>query len=74
MKRILAISALGLITCGCTKFWGGAATGAVGTGAAYEINARKQLDKLDADLKAGRIDQKEYEARRDQIKKGSVVY
>ena len=60
---------------GCSgQFWGGAATGAVGSGAAYEINAKRQLDQLEADRKSGKITQEEYETRRDQIQKGSLIY
>ena len=47
---------------------------AVGTGAGYELSARNQMKKLDADLKAERIDQKEYDIRKDQIERGSLVY
>ena len=45
-----------------------------GAGAAYEVNARRQLDKLEEDYKAGKITKQEYEARKEQIKKGSLVY
>lgn len=66
--------ALALLLCGCGSFWGGMAGGAVGAGAGYELSARQQMKELDADLKEGRIDQKEYDIRRDQIERGSVVY
>lgn len=59
---------------GCGSFWKGAGAGVVGAGAAYEINARRQLDRLDEDYKAGKMSKEEYEARRDQIKKGSIIY
>lgn len=66
--------ALAAVLCGCGNFWGGMAGGAVGTGAGYELSARNQMKKLDADLKAERIDQKEYDIRKDQIERGSLVY
>lgn len=66
--------ALAALLCGCGSFWGGMAGGAVGTGAGYEMSARNQMKELDADLKAGRIDQKEYDTRKDQIERGSLVY
>jgi len=72
-SMILALALVGLM-CGCGSFWGGAAGGAVGTGAGYELNARQQMKKLDEDLKAGRIDQEEYEIRKNQIERGSLVY
>ena len=66
--------ALALSLCGCGSFWGGMAGGAVGTGAGYEMSARSQRKEIDADLKAGRIDQQEYDIRKDQIERGSLVY
>jgi osmotically-inducible protein OsmY len=60
---------------GCSgAFWGGAATGAAATTAGYEINANRQMDKLEDDYKAGRIDRREYEDRKRQIEKGSILY
>jgi len=55
-------------------FLGGAALGAAGTGAAYEYNAHEQMEKLEADYKSERISRAEYEARKQQIEKGSIVY
>ena len=54
-------------------FWGGLGGGTVATGAGYEINAKAKKDQLKRDLDAGRIDQKEYDIRLDQIKKMSVL-
>lgn len=58
---------------GC-GFLGGAAVGVAGTGAAYEYRAKQQLDRLEADYKAGNISREEYEARKSQIQKGSIIY
>ena len=58
---------------GCASL-SGAGAGVVGTGAAYEINSKKQMDRLEKDYKAGKITKEEYEARKDQIKKGSLIY
>lgn len=58
---------------GCA-FLSGTGAGVVGTGAAYEINSKKQMDRLEKDYKAGKITKEEYEARKDQIKKGSLIY
>lgn len=64
-----------LITAGCSgAFWGGTGTGAGGTLAAYELRARQQMEKIKEDLDAGRIDQAEYDIRKDQIQKGSLAY
>jgi hypothetical protein len=63
-----------LMTSGCSPaFWGGAAGGVVGTGAGYEIHANQEIKKLDEDLKAGKIDQKEYDIRKNQIQRDSVT-
>lgn len=60
---------------GCSPaFWGGAAVGALGTGGGYEYNSKRQMDKLDDDRKAGRISREEYEDRKKQIEKGSIIY
>ena len=58
---------------GCA-FLGGAAVGAVGTSAAYEINAHSKMNQLEDDYKAERISRVEYESRKAQIEKGSIVY
>ena len=58
---------------GCA-FLGGAAVGAVGTGAAYEYRTKQQLDKLDEDYKAGKITKEEYVTRKKEIEGGSIIY
>ena len=75
MKRmILAVALLlGLTQSGCA-FLGGAAVGSLATGAGYEVNARQQMDKLEADYRKERISRREYEARKAQIEKGSIIY
>lgn len=77
MMKILVAALMigGFALGGCSgAFWGGAATGAVATGAGYEINAHQQMEKLEDDYRAGRIDRREYEARKEQIEKGSILY
>ena len=74
IRNILLAMTTSILLCGCGSFWGGVAGGAVGAGAGYELSANKQIEKLDEDLKNGRIDQKEYEIRKDQIERGSIVY
>jgi hypothetical protein len=73
---VLAMLAASVPACS-SEFLGGGATGAavgaVGTGAAYEINARRQMDQLRKDLDAGRINEQEYEIRKSQIERGSVL-
>lgn len=73
--QVLSFMVVGLILSGCSgAFWGGTASGVGGAGAAYELNARQQLEKIEDDYKNGRIDQREYEIRKDQVRRGSIVY
>jgi hypothetical protein len=75
MKKIILALALliGLSQSGCA-FLGGAAVGSLATGAGYEVNAHHQMEKLDADYRNERISRREYEARKSQIEKGSILY
>lgn len=76
MKTILSASllvALALAQFGCA-FLGGAAAGSLAAGAGYEIQAKRQMDKLDEDLRAERVSRREYEARKKQIEAGSIIY
>lgn len=66
MLVLVLMVALGQSGC---AFLGGAALGALGTSAGYEINAKSKMDQLEDDYKAERISRKEYEARKSQIEK-----
>ncbi len=71
---VACVSAFALTAAGCsTSFWGGAAGGPVGPGAAYEVHARSEIKRVEEDFKAGRIDQREYDIRKDQIKRDSLL-
>jgi hypothetical protein len=73
-KMLALLMATTVVAAGCSpEFWGGGAAGVVGTGAGYEMHAKGQLNKIDADLKAGRIDQREYDIRKDQIQRDSLL-
>jgi hypothetical protein len=63
----------GLIASGC-QFLGGAAAGTLATGAGYEYQAKRQMDRLEDDFKDGKITREEYESRKQQIERGSLVY
>jgi hypothetical protein len=64
-----------MLTAGCNPaFWGGAAAGALGTGAGYEVQANRQMERLEDDLKSGKIERREYESRKQQIESGSIIY
>jgi hypothetical protein len=68
---LLVLGSLGLAGC---EFVAGAATGALATGAGYEINAKRQMDRLDDDYRRERMSRREYERRRGQIERGSIIY
>jgi hypothetical protein len=75
MNKILLVLALliGFSQSGCA-FLGGAAVGALGTSGGYEYNAHSKMNQLEDDFKAERISRREYEARKSQIEKGSILY
>lgn len=62
---------------GCSSRWGSAGLGAVGGAAAgaggYEYQANREMKQIEEDYKAGRIDKREYEIRKDQIQRGSIL-
>jgi hypothetical protein len=75
MKRItmVCLFVMGLAQGGCA-FLGGAAVGAGATGAGYEYQAYRQMQQLEADYKNKKISREEYEDRKKQIEKGSILY
>lgn len=50
------------------------AAGAAVGGAAYEYSNKRAMDELERDYQAGRIKRGEYERRKKEIEKRSVVY
>jgi hypothetical protein len=74
MKKLMILLLLTAISQSGCAFLGGAATGALVTGAGYEINAKQQMDRLDEDFRNERISRREYEERKRQIEAGSIIY
>jgi hypothetical protein len=74
MKSIATLLLLGSLALGGCEFVAGAATGALATGAGYEFNAKRQMDRLEDDFRRERIGRREYESRRHQIERGSIIY
>ena len=70
---VVGLLLVGLSQAGC-QFLGGAATGALATGAGYEVQAKRQMDRLEEDYRNRRISREEYESRKRQIESGSIVY
>jgi len=65
-----------LLFTSCESKTGTATLGALGGAAAgvggYEYHAKKEMDRIEKDLEDGVIDQREYEIRKDQIKRDSL--
>ncbi len=61
---------------GCSNPWGAAGLGAAGGAAAgvssYEINAKKEMDRIKDDYDDGKITKEEYEIRKDQIERMAI--
>jgi hypothetical protein len=76
MKKLIIALCLLLplaFSTGCATKSGSAAVGAVGGaaagGGAYEYRLHQELLRIENDYKAGKMDQKEYEARKDEIQR-----
>lgn len=69
--------ALCLAVVGCKSGWGsaglGAAGGAVAAGGGYEYVSNREMKRIEQDYHDGKMDQKEYEARKDQIRRMSIL-
>ncbi len=74
MKTLLVLLLTAVVTQSGCAFLGGAAIGGLATGAGYEIQAKRQMDKLDEDFRNERISRREYEQRKQQIESGSIIY
>ena len=72
-KYLWLVLLAGLTQWGCA-FLGGAAVGGLATGAGYEINANRQMDRLEDDFRRGRMSREEYQDRKRQIERGSILY
>jgi hypothetical protein len=74
MKGLTTLLLLGSLALGGCEFMAGAATGALATGAGYEFNAKRQMDRLEDDYRSERMSRREYEKRKNQIERGSIIY
>lgn len=59
---------------GCSSKAGNVAAGAGAAGAAYEYSNKRSVDKLEQDVKDGKISREEYDRRRKDIEDKSLVY
>ena len=74
LRTLLAMMILASVTQSGCAFLGGAAVGATAVGAGVELNNKAQMDRLEADYRNERITRQEYEARKEQIQRGSLIY
>jgi hypothetical protein len=40
----------------------------------YDIHAKRQMDRLEQDFRNKKISRQEYDERKQQIEKGSIIY
>ncbi len=78
MSRIIIILLVSLpliFSSGCSRqVVGGAALGVGAAGAAYEYSNKKALDDLKSDYESGKITADEYQRRKQEIEKKSLLY
>lgn len=62
---------------GCESKWGSAGLGAAGGAAAgvggYEYVINREMNRIEDAYEAGQMDQEEYEIRKDQIERMSIL-
>lgn len=75
MKTVVLVALLmtAFIQSGC-EFIAGTLVGAGAAGGGYEYQAYRQMQQLEEDYKNRRISREEYEDRKKQIEKGSIIY
>ena len=75
MKKLMLLCVLivGLAQSGC-EFIAGTLVGAGAAGGGYEYQAYRQMQQLEEDYKNKRISREEYDDRKKQIEKGSIIY
>ena len=69
MRAMAILLLLGSVAITGCQFGAGAATGALATGAGYEYNSKRQMDRLEDDYRNERISRSEYERRKSQIER-----
>lgn len=78
MSRIIVILLVSLpliFSYGCSKgVAGGAALGVGAAGAAYEYSNKRSLDQLKSEYDSGKISTEEYQRRKQDIEKKSLIY
>jgi membrane-bound lytic murein transglycosylase B len=70
---VLTATLLAMGIAGCSSKAGNVAVGAGAVGAAYEYQNKQAMDELERDRKAGKISQEEYDRRKREIEKRSLI-
>ncbi len=77
MKSLALVVACVALLTGCSSSVGsgllGGVLGAGAAGGSYEYHLKRQKERVEQDFKAEKIDQKEYEIRKDQISRDSLL-
>ncbi len=80
MKNLIITALLLLplsLSAGCATKTGSAAgggvVGAAAGGGAYEYRLHQELQRIENDYAAGKMDQKEYQARKDEIQRMQLL-
>lgn len=77
-KIVLAISLLiPIALSGCSSKAGTASVGALGGaaagGGAYEYRLHREMQRIEDDFKAGKMDEKEYQIRKDEVQRLQLI-
>ncbi len=71
---IMTLLAATLAISGCSRqAAGGAAVGAIGVGGVYEYQAHRAMQELEQERAAGAITEEEYERRKREIERRSIL-
>jgi hypothetical protein len=79
MKQLIIVIMMlvSVVLSSCSSNLGSAGLGAVGGAAAgvggYEYNAHRQMQEVEEAYREGRIDRREYQIRKNQIQRGSIL-
>lgn len=77
MKSLALVVACVALLTGCSSSVGsgllGGVLGAGAAGGSYEYHLKRQKERVEQDFKTEKIDQKEYEIRKDQISRDSLL-
>jgi len=71
--RLAGIMVVTILLAGCTNAGIGGVVGAGAAAGGYELHLKRQLNRIEADLASGAIGQQEFDIRKDQISRDSLI-